>query len=69
MLSDGGVVIEAIHELPWSKCYAAIIDRYGVLVDCYLTSEGLFSLCKRIYGVGLIKILSECYMDLIQIIC
>ncbi len=29
-LSDGGVVIEPIHELPWSKCSATIIDRYGM---------------------------------------
>ena len=30
VLRDGGVVIEAIHELPWSKCCATVIDRYGV---------------------------------------
>lgn len=30
VLSEGGVVIEPIHELPWSKCCATIIDRYGV---------------------------------------
>lgn len=30
VLSDGGVVIETIHELPWSKCCATVIDRYGV---------------------------------------
>ena len=30
VLSDGGVVIEAIHELPWNKYCATIIDRYGV---------------------------------------
>ena len=30
VLSDGGVVIDAIHELPWSKCCATIIDKYGV---------------------------------------
>ncbi len=30
VLSDGGVVIDAIHELPWSKCCATVIDRYGV---------------------------------------
>lgn len=30
VLSDGGVVLEAIHELPWSKCCATVIDRYGV---------------------------------------
>ena len=29
-LSKGGVVIEGIHELPWSKCCATVIDRYGV---------------------------------------
>lgn len=30
VLSDGGVVLEKIHELPWSKCCATIIDKYGV---------------------------------------
>lgn len=30
VLSEGGVVIEPIHELPWSKCCATVMDRYGV---------------------------------------
>ncbi|MCI9073475.1 MAG: hypothetical protein HFH80_11880 [Lachnospiraceae bacterium] len=30
VLREGGVVIEAIHEVPWSKCCATVIDRYGV---------------------------------------
>ena len=30
VLSDGGVVIEPIGELPWSKCCATVIDKYGV---------------------------------------
>ena len=30
VLSDGGVVIEPIHEVPWSKCCATVIDKYGV---------------------------------------
>lgn len=30
VLSDGGVVIDAIHELPWSKYCATVIDKYGV---------------------------------------
>ena len=30
VLRDGGIVIEEIHELPWSKCCATVIDRYGV---------------------------------------
>ena len=30
VLSDGGVVLEPIGELPWSKCCATIIDKYGV---------------------------------------
>ena len=30
VLRDGGVVIEGIHELPWSKCCATIIDKFGV---------------------------------------
>ncbi len=30
VLIDGGVVIEPIHELPWSKCCATVIDKYGV---------------------------------------
>lgn len=30
VLRDGGVVLESIHELPWSRCCATVIDRYGV---------------------------------------
>ena len=30
VLSDGGVDIETIHELPWNKYCATVIDRYGV---------------------------------------
>ncbi|MDE7279901.1 MAG: hypothetical protein K2N26_09285 [Oscillospiraceae bacterium] len=30
VLSDGGVVIEEIHELPWNKYCATVIDKYGV---------------------------------------
>ena len=30
VLREGGVVIEEIHELPWSKCCATVIDRYGI---------------------------------------
>lgn len=30
VLSEGGVVIEEIHEVPWSKCCATVIDKYGV---------------------------------------
>ncbi|MBP3919566.1 MAG: hypothetical protein J6I50_10415 [Clostridia bacterium] len=30
VLRDGGAVLEEIHALPWSKCCATVIDRYGV---------------------------------------
>ena len=30
VLKDGGVVLQPIHEEPWSKCCATVIDRYGV---------------------------------------
>ena len=30
VLSAGGVVLEPLHALPWSKCCATVIDRYGV---------------------------------------
>ena len=30
VLRDGGVVLEEIHELPWSSCCATVMDRYGV---------------------------------------
>ena len=30
VLRDGGVVLEEIHELPWSKCCATVMDRYGM---------------------------------------
>ena len=30
VLSEGGAVIEPIHEVPWSACFATVIDRYGV---------------------------------------
>ena len=28
-LSNGGVVIQPIHEEPWSKCCATVIDKFG----------------------------------------
>ena len=30
ILSGGGVIIAPIPALPWSKCCAAIIDKYGL---------------------------------------
>jgi uncharacterized glyoxalase superfamily protein PhnB len=30
VLSDGGVVLQPISEVPWSKCCATVIDKYGV---------------------------------------
>ena len=30
VLSQGGVILEPIHELPWSRCCATIIDKFGV---------------------------------------
>jgi PhnB protein len=30
VLSDGGVVIDPIMELPWSRYCATVIDKYGV---------------------------------------
>ena len=30
VLSDGGAVLEEIHELPWNKYCATVIDKYGV---------------------------------------
>lgn len=30
VLSAGGVVINPIREVPWSKCCATVIDKYGV---------------------------------------
>ena len=30
ILSDGGIVLEPLHELPWSKRCATIIDKFGV---------------------------------------
>jgi len=30
VLSDSGVIIEEIHKVPWSKCCATVIDKYGV---------------------------------------
>ena len=30
VLSDGGVVLEPIHAVPWSSCCATVIDKYGV---------------------------------------
>ena len=30
VLSDGGIVLEPLHELPWSKYCGTIIDKYGV---------------------------------------
>jgi uncharacterized glyoxalase superfamily protein PhnB len=30
ILSNGGVIINPIHEVPWSKCCATVIDKFGV---------------------------------------
>ena len=30
VLSEGGVVLEPIGQLPWSSCCATVIDKYGV---------------------------------------
>lgn len=30
VLSDGGVIVNPIEEVPWSKCCATVIDKYGV---------------------------------------
>lgn len=30
VLKDGGVVLDEIGELPWSKCCATVLDRFGV---------------------------------------
>ena len=30
ILRQGGVVLEPIHEVPWSKCCATVIDQFGV---------------------------------------
>ena len=29
ILSDDGVIINPIHEVPWSKCCATVIDKFG----------------------------------------
>lgn len=48
ILRDGGVVIEEIHEYPWSACGATVIDNiWRMLVDIYLAGKVLFSLCQR----------------------
>lgn len=30
ILSEGGTVLQPIGEVPWNKCCATVIDRYGV---------------------------------------
>ena len=30
VLREGGVLLEALHEVPWSRCCATIIDAFGV---------------------------------------
>lgn len=30
VLSDGGVVLQPLGEVPWSKCCGTVIDKYGV---------------------------------------
>ena len=30
VLSRGGVALEPLHAVPWSRCCATVIDRYGV---------------------------------------
>ena len=28
--SDGGIVLEELHEYPWNACGGTVIDKYGV---------------------------------------
>lgn len=35
VFSDGGLSIEPVHKLPWSKRCATVIDKFGV---CWLIS-------------------------------
>ena len=30
VLSDGGVILQPIHQEPWNPCCATVIDKYGV---------------------------------------
>lgn len=30
ILGDGGVIIHPIQEVPWSKCCATVVDKFGV---------------------------------------
>mgnify|MGYP001166922240 FL=1 len=30
VLSNGGVVLQPIHQEPWNQCCATVIDKYGV---------------------------------------
>ncbi len=30
VLTEGGLVLEPIHQAPWSKCCATVMDKYGV---------------------------------------
>ena len=45
VLRDGGVVLEGIHELPWNKYCATVIDRYGVCwwLAIYIGKSGIFN--------------------------
>lgn len=42
VLRDGGVVIEEIHELPWNKFNAAVVDKYGVCWWVGIWGKGVF---------------------------
>ena len=43
VLRDGGVIMEPIHALPWSKCCATVMDKFGVCVDLHLAEYPKFS--------------------------
>ena len=43
VLSDGGVIIASVGEVPWSKCCATLIDKYGV---CWWISIEQFEIAE-----------------------
>ena len=47
VLRDGGVVIEAIHELLWNNYCAAVIDKYGVCWWIAIQRAKHCSLCAK----------------------
>lgn len=52
VLSNGGVVIDPIHEVPWSKCRATVIDKFVVRWWIALSQTNVQTTASRLCPTG-----------------